>query len=192
MLLGPLRAVSYLLIHGLLAASLASMWKLKSNFWLSILVGAAVRMAGQVRGLELGAGGACGGAGHRTQDNLRSCRGGAEQVCFVGELAWVEQAGSMGARGASRAGLWARIPTLPVTCPVLLLPCPAQIVYLLLSSVTMNENLFAIMMSNVYAMLVGVGGGLVIPIIHHSHTPRLGVASVLVCRGCIACKTRRA
>ncbi len=75
MLLGPLRAVSYLLIHGLLAASLASLWCIKANFWLCVGLGAAVRMAG-------------------------------------------------------------------------------QLLYLVLSSVTMNENLFAIMMSNVYAMLV--------------------------------------
>jgi hypothetical protein len=74
-LLGPLRAVSYLLIHGLLAATLATLWRSKANLWLCVAVGAVVRMAG-------------------------------------------------------------------------------QLLYLVLSSVTMNENLFAIMMSNVYAMLV--------------------------------------
>lgn len=76
-LLGPLRAVSYVLIHGLLAATLASLWRLKANFWLGIVVGAVVRMAGQMA-------------------------------------------------------------------------------YLVLSSVTMNENLFAIMLSNVYSLLVSL------------------------------------
>ncbi|KAL6759366.1 hypothetical protein V8C86DRAFT_2574440 [Haematococcus lacustris] len=73
-LLGPFRSLSYVLIHGLLAASLATMWKAKANFWVVVVVGAAVRMAGQMA-------------------------------------------------------------------------------YLVLSSVTLNENLFAVMMSNVYAML---------------------------------------
>lgn len=77
-LLGPLRAVSYLLIHGLLAASLGHMWVAQTNFWLSAAMGGLVRMAG-------------------------------------------------------------------------------QFAYLILSSLTMGENIFAIMMSNVYAMLVGCG-----------------------------------
>ncbi len=75
MLLGPLKAVSYVLIHGLLAACMGALWKQQANFWLCIASGALVRMAG-------------------------------------------------------------------------------QLAYLLLSSITMNENLFAIMMSNVYALLV--------------------------------------
>lgn len=74
-LLGPLRAVSYTLLHGLLAATLGTLWKAGSNFWLCVVVGALVRMTGQLS-------------------------------------------------------------------------------YLVLSSVTMNENLFAVMLSNVYAMLV--------------------------------------
>mmetsp|Transcript_37814 Transcript_37814/g.95640 ORF Transcript_37814/g.95640 Transcript_37814/m.95640 type:complete len:304 (-) Transcript_37814:261-1172(-) len=73
-LLGPLRAVSYVLIHGLTAATLGTLWANQANFWLTAVVGGLVRMAG-------------------------------------------------------------------------------QIAYLVLSSVTMNENLFAIMLSNVYGML---------------------------------------
>ncbi len=79
-LLGPLRALSYVLIHGVLAAALGAMWRQRANFWLCVLGGACVRMLG-------------------------------------------------------------------------------QLAYLVLSSVTMNENLFAIMMSNVYAMLVRAGLG---------------------------------
>jgi len=49
-----------------------------------------------------------------------------------------------------------------------------QLLYLVLSSATMNENLFAIMMSNVYAMLVSVYAGPAVqrdderePVCHH-------------------------
>lgn len=73
-LLGPLRAATYLLLHGWLAATLGTMWSRQANFWLSLGVGAAVRMLGQVS-------------------------------------------------------------------------------YLLVTSVIMNENLFALMLSNVYTML---------------------------------------
>ncbi|KXZ54746.1 hypothetical protein GPECTOR_4g816 [Gonium pectorale] len=47
-LLGPLRAMSYLLIHGLLAATLGSLWAAKAPFWLGVAAGALVRMAGQL------------------------------------------------------------------------------------------------------------------------------------------------
>ncbi|GFR50418.1 hypothetical protein Agub_g12635 [Astrephomene gubernaculifera] len=47
-LLGPLRALSYFFLHGLLAASLGAMWKLGANFWLGIVLGAVVRMGGQL------------------------------------------------------------------------------------------------------------------------------------------------
>ena len=84
-LLGPLRAVSYVLMHGLLAASLGSLWRLRAPWALSVPVGALVRVGG-------------------------------------------------------------------------------QLAYLALSSATMNENLFAVMLSNVHALLVrwfsfGVFGG---------------------------------
>ncbi len=75
MLLGPLRAVTYVLMHGLLAASLGSLWRLRAPWSLSVPIGAVIRMAG-------------------------------------------------------------------------------QLAYLLLSSVTMNENLFAVLLSNVHALLV--------------------------------------
>ncbi|KAG2491949.1 hypothetical protein HYH03_009681 [Edaphochlamys debaryana] len=73
-LLGPLRALTYLLMHGLLAATLGTLWKLQAGFWVGVLVGALVRMFG-------------------------------------------------------------------------------QLAYLVLSSVTMNENMFALLLSNVYSML---------------------------------------
>lgn len=79
-LLGPLRAATYVCIHGLLAATLGSLWAARVPFWGSVAAGAAVRMAG-------------------------------------------------------------------------------QFLYLVLSSATMNENLFALMLSNVYNMLVRVGWG---------------------------------
>ncbi|PNW81039.1 hypothetical protein CHLRE_07g340150v5 [Chlamydomonas reinhardtii] len=46
-LLGPLRAASYLWLHGLLAATLGSLWKARCGFWTCIAAGAAVRMLGQ-------------------------------------------------------------------------------------------------------------------------------------------------
>jgi hypothetical protein len=74
-LLGPLRALSYVLNHGLLAATLGTLWQNKAGLVICVLVGAVVRMAGQV-------------------------------------------------------------------------------LYLILTSVTMNENMFALVLSNVYNMLV--------------------------------------
>ncbi|MEW5299004.1 MAG: hypothetical protein WDW38_004916 [Sanguina aurantia] len=73
-LLGPLKAMSYVLMHGGLAATMGSLWHAKTNWWLSVLVLAVVRMGGQMS-------------------------------------------------------------------------------YLIMSSVTMNENLFALMLTNVYSML---------------------------------------
>jgi len=73
-LLGPLRAVSYICLHGMLAATLGTLWRMQCSWWLGIVIGAGVRMTG-------------------------------------------------------------------------------QLTYLLLSSLTMNENLFAILLSNVYTML---------------------------------------
>eukprot|EP00798_Chlamydomonas_sp_ICE-L_P005918 gene5918-33491_t len=52
-LLGPLRALSYVLIHGLLSATLGTCWKLKASWWLSVVVGALVRMTGQCAYLML-------------------------------------------------------------------------------------------------------------------------------------------
>lgn len=75
MLLGPIRAMSYTLLHGLLAATMGTTWKWKWNFWLSIVVCGVMRMLG-------------------------------------------------------------------------------QLAYLLMSSFTMNENLFALLLSNVFTMLV--------------------------------------
>ncbi|KAG2434726.1 hypothetical protein HXX76_007616 [Chlamydomonas incerta] len=46
-LLGPLRAASYLWLHGLLAATLGSLWKARCGFWTCIAAGAVVRMFGQ-------------------------------------------------------------------------------------------------------------------------------------------------
>lgn len=77
-LLGPLRAASYLWLHGLLAATLGSLWKARCGFWTCIAAGAAVRMLG-------------------------------------------------------------------------------QFAYLLMSSVMMNENMWALMLSNIYNMLVRAG-----------------------------------
>lgn len=48
MLLGPLRAVTYVCLHGALAAVLGSLWRLpKLNWWAGVAIGAVVRMAGQ-------------------------------------------------------------------------------------------------------------------------------------------------
>ncbi|EFJ47259.1 hypothetical protein VOLCADRAFT_81593 [Volvox carteri f. nagariensis] len=73
-LLGPLRAMSYLFLHGLLAATLGSLWSSRVGFWPGVVAGALVRMCGQLS-------------------------------------------------------------------------------YLVMSSVTMNENMFALLLSNVYNML---------------------------------------
>ncbi|GLC34320.1 hypothetical protein PLESTB_000742500 [Pleodorina starrii] len=73
-LLGPLRAMSYLFLHGLLAATLGSLWSAQAGFWPGVVAGALVRMVGQLS-------------------------------------------------------------------------------YLVMSSVTMNENMFALLLSNVYNML---------------------------------------
>lgn len=72
--------MSYVLMHGGLAATMGSLWHAKTNWWLSVLVLAVVRMGGQMS-------------------------------------------------------------------------------YLIMSSVTMNENLFALMLTNVYSMLVGGAAG---------------------------------
>jgi hypothetical protein len=47
-LLGPFRAVNYVLMHGVLAASLATLWRMQANFWLVILIGGLVRMSGSM------------------------------------------------------------------------------------------------------------------------------------------------
>lgn len=52
-LLGPLRATTYMLVHGLFAATLGLCWKLRVNWWLSVLLGGLVRMGGQVMYLAL-------------------------------------------------------------------------------------------------------------------------------------------
>jgi hypothetical protein len=80
-LLGPLRALSYVFLHGLLAATLGTLWRWRVGWWASICAGALVRMAG-------------------------------------------------------------------------------QLAYLILSSITMNENLFAVMLSNVHALLDQVSAAL--------------------------------
>jgi hypothetical protein len=78
-LLGPLRAVTYTLMHGFLAASLGTLWRWQVPWAVSIPLGAVIRMAG-------------------------------------------------------------------------------QLAYLVLSSVTMNENLFAVLLANVHSLLVRAGG----------------------------------
>jgi Na+/serine symporter len=80
-LLGPLRAISYIFLHGILAATLGSLWRYHASWWVSVPLGALVRMAG-------------------------------------------------------------------------------QLAYLVLSSVTMNENLFAVMLSNVHALLDQISAAL--------------------------------
>ncbi|GAX78946.1 hypothetical protein CEUSTIGMA_g6386.t1 [Chlamydomonas eustigma] len=52
-LLGPLRAVSYLLLHGLVAATLGTLWKLKVGWWTGIAISSLVRMVGQLSYLLL-------------------------------------------------------------------------------------------------------------------------------------------
>eukprot|EP00775_Hariotina_reticulata_P001317 gene1317-1661_t len=47
-LLGPLRAITYVLMHGMLAAALGTMWVWQLPWSGSILIGAAIRMAGQL------------------------------------------------------------------------------------------------------------------------------------------------
>eukprot|EP00877_Chromochloris_zofingiensis_P005383 jgi/Chrzof1/14846/Cz09g18080.t1 len=73
-LLGPLRSITYVLVHGILAACLGTLWRYQSSWGISIFLGAVIRMSGQLG-------------------------------------------------------------------------------YLLLSSVTMNENLFAVILSNVHGLL---------------------------------------
>ena len=79
MLLGPLRAVTYVLMHGMTAAALGTMWVWRWPWAASVLVGSALRMLGQLG-------------------------------------------------------------------------------YLLLSSATMNENLFAVMVANVHNLMVRMNG----------------------------------
>lgn len=52
-LLGPLRAITYVLMHGGLAAALGSMWVWQWPWAASILAGAGLRMAGQLGYLVL-------------------------------------------------------------------------------------------------------------------------------------------
>lgn len=52
-LLGPLRAVTYVLMHGMTAAALGSMWVWKWPWLASVAVGSASRMAGQMGYLVL-------------------------------------------------------------------------------------------------------------------------------------------
>jgi hypothetical protein len=52
-LLGPLRAITYVLMHGMLAAALGSMWVWQWPWGLSIISGAVLRMAGQLGYLVL-------------------------------------------------------------------------------------------------------------------------------------------
>ncbi|KAG1670099.1 hypothetical protein FOA52_013675 [Chlamydomonas sp. UWO 241] len=52
-LLGPLRAVSYLLLHGLVAATLGSLWSQKVGWTASVAIAALVRLAGQLSYLVL-------------------------------------------------------------------------------------------------------------------------------------------
>lgn len=47
-LLGPVRMITYLLMHGLYAVSLAALWSLRCPWWLSIPAAAAVRLLGTV------------------------------------------------------------------------------------------------------------------------------------------------
>ncbi|GBF93592.1 hypothetical protein Rsub_06312 [Raphidocelis subcapitata] len=47
-LLGPLRAVTYILMHGLTAAALGTMWVWRWPWAVSVLVGSVLRMAGQM------------------------------------------------------------------------------------------------------------------------------------------------
>jgi hypothetical protein len=52
-LLGPLRAINYCLMHGMLAAALGSCWKLALPWSVSVPLGAALRMGGQLAYLLL-------------------------------------------------------------------------------------------------------------------------------------------
>ena len=52
-LLGPLKALSYLLLHGSVAATLGSLWTMKVGWWASITVSSMVRMLGQLAYLLL-------------------------------------------------------------------------------------------------------------------------------------------
>jgi hypothetical protein len=52
-LLGPLRALSYALVHGVVAATLGTCWRLKANFWLAVLAGGVMRVVGQLGYLAL-------------------------------------------------------------------------------------------------------------------------------------------
>ena len=62
-LLGPLRAVSYLLLHGLVAATLGTLWKGGVGWWTSIAISSVVRMVGQLSYLVLRCGRGQGGRG---------------------------------------------------------------------------------------------------------------------------------
>ena len=48
MLLGPLRAVTYVLMHGMTAAALGTMWVWRWPWAASVLAGSALRMLGQL------------------------------------------------------------------------------------------------------------------------------------------------
>lgn len=52
-MLGPLRAITYVLMHGGLAAALGTMWVWQWPWAASILAGAGLRMAGQLGYLVL-------------------------------------------------------------------------------------------------------------------------------------------
>lgn len=52
-LLGPLRAVTYVLLHGSVAATLGTLWKSRFPWWPSILLSSAVRLFGQFAYLVL-------------------------------------------------------------------------------------------------------------------------------------------
>ena len=52
-LLGPLKALSYLLLHGAVAATLGSLWTKKVGWWVSISASSMVRLLGQLAYLLL-------------------------------------------------------------------------------------------------------------------------------------------
>lgn len=52
-LLGPVRALNYVLNHGMLACVLGTLWAVKASWWLSIPLGALVRIAAQMAYVSL-------------------------------------------------------------------------------------------------------------------------------------------
>lgn len=48
MLQGPIKALTYLLMHGILAASMGGLWAKKVGWLVSVPLGAFVRVAGQL------------------------------------------------------------------------------------------------------------------------------------------------